>query len=107
MKTSGGSTSSLHKHLKLHSIEINQLKRPCNDTVAEIPAKKLITNYFVQNDNSLESILARMTSSDGLPFRFFITSMEERKSLIARGFNVPKSATTIRNMVIDYGLNLN
>ena len=29
--------------------------------------------------------------------------MEERKSLTARGFDVPKSATTIRNMVIDYG----
>jgi hypothetical protein len=44
-----------------------------------------------------------MTASNGLPFKFFITPVEERKSLSARGVDVPKSANTIRAMVMRYG----
>lgn len=63
-----------------------------------------LTNYLiVRGDNSLEAVLARMTASDGLPFKIFITSDEMRKSLMARGFDIPKSATTIRGMVMQYG----
>ena len=43
-----------------------------------------------------------MTALDGLPFSVFETSTELRTSLEARGFVVPKSATTIRNMVVKY-----
>ncbi len=44
-----------------------------------------------------------MTAVDGLPFSIFITSIELRKSLMARNFDVPKSANTIRNIVLTYG----
>ena len=40
-----------------------------------------------------------------MPFSVFITSTELLISLGARGFDVPKSATTIRNMVVLFSKN--
>lgn len=58
------------------------------------------------HDNSFEAVLFRMIAGDGLPFRIFITSVEMRKSLISRGFDVPESATTIRDMAMRYGASI-
>ena len=45
-----------------------------------------------------------MTARDGLPFRPFITSPDLRKCLMAMGFaNLPKSADTVKEMVMDQG----
>ena len=118
LKTSGGSTSSLHKHIIfIHKIVLKPMKRFTSESAVTTstgpPEKRCnlqsyttmtsITNYLIVRDNTLEAVLSRMTSGDGLPFQFFITSIEMRKSLIARGFDVPKSATTILNMEIKYG----
>lgn len=114
LKTSGGSTSSLHKHISaLHKMVMKPLKRAGSESLAELstssPEKRsnlkcsTITNYLIMGDNSIEAVLSRMTAEDGLPFRIFITSVEIRKSLNSRGFDVPKSATTIRDMVMRYG----
>ncbi|XP_065642979.1 uncharacterized protein LOC136074572 [Hydra vulgaris] len=43
-----------------------------------------------------------MTATDGLPFKVFITSNELRKSLVARGFDVPKSSESSRQIVMKY-----
>lgn len=113
LKTGGGSTSGLHKHMmSVHSI--NTLKKPASDVnISSIASnssnsannakKSVITSFFNLDDNSLDAVLARMTAVDGLPFRIFVTSVELRKSLSARGFDVPKSESTIRYMVIKYG----
>ena len=66
-------------------------------------SKPLITDFFQnQHDKSLPAVFARLTALDGLPFSVFVTSAELRTSLEARGFVVPKSVTTIRNMVVKY-----
>lgn len=44
-----------------------------------------------------------MTACDGLSFNIFIKSYGIREGLKARGFkDIPKSAVTIRNMVLEY-----
>ena len=47
-----------------------------------------------------------MTACDGLPFSIFITSQDLRKSLTALGHTLPKSATSIREQVMKYGLHV-
>lgn len=110
IKTGGGSTSGLHTHIKTKH-EINMRKRAAepvagssskSDEVAPLPQ---ITKYFRNTkDDSLAAVLARMTARDGLPFRVFITSDDLRKSLKALNLTdeLPKSAITIRKIVIDY-----
>ena len=53
-------------------------------------------------DNTMAAVLARMTALDGLPFSVFCTSEDLRKSMMARGFDLPKSANSIRKLVVDY-----
>ena len=114
LKTSGKSTSGLHKHLSSMHSDIKS-KKPASET-SEPPAKRRnlenptgersITNYFAFQDNSLEAIVARMTSVDGLPFSIFVTSTELRKLFLARGFDLPKSSKTIREMVMKFGYSI-
>lgn len=120
VKCAGGSTSTLHNHLRsMHNINI--CKRNAGENNGEpsnLPTtstgaicstinlpKTKITEYFSsQVDESLPAILSRMTASDGIPFSLFCTSRDLRMLLISKGFkDVPKSANTIRKLVIEYG----
>lgn len=106
LKCNGGSTKGLHVHLKSsHQIDV-LLKRKNSETRQEDSREKIpkITTIekFV-DDTTLPAVLARMTAYDGLPFKVFITSIDLRKSLIAQGYSLPKSLTTIRKHVIKYG----
>ena len=68
-----------------------------------IPTKKKISSYFINQQNSLPALLARMTALDGVPFSLFITSSDLRRCLSAMGHNdLPKSANTVRGMVCKY-----
>ena len=61
-------------------------------------------NKYVRRENTLQSTIARMTACDGIPFRTFMTSVELRKCLMARGFrNLPTSSETVKQMVMDEG----
>jgi len=117
IKSCGGSTSGLQTHLRT-AHQINLLKRSvinvdsescpssCNkSTTAAMsqPKIKNISSYFKNESEDLHVVLFNMTVFDGLPFSIFITSIELRKSLMARNFDVPKSANTIRNIVLTYG----
>lgn len=111
IKVFGGSTSGLHIHLKTQH-NINFLKRkesetnsmstnsnsPKNDITK--PKTSQITDFFNRKNECFDEVLSRITALDGLPFRVFCTSIELRKSLIARGFkNIPKSVNTIRILI--------
>lgn len=125
--TKGGSTKGLHvhfnsKHTKIrekvteasssiitvHDKDINSKinQREPDESGESAPPKKQskILDYFASpNENSLDAILARMTALDGLPFRVFVTSVDLRKALMARGFpDIPSSSTTIREKVLAY-----
>lgn len=122
--TKGGSTKGLISHLAAkHHVNIGSsscgignskatLKRPCNDTSEEVKLdeqqkckKSKITEYFTKTDNnSLDAVVARMTSLDYFPFRVFITSNDLRLSMQARGFTLPKSEVTIHKIVMDYAV---
>lgn len=109
IKVFGGSTSGLHTHLKTQH-NINLLKRKESETISNSPKNDItkpktsqITDFFNTKNDCFDEVLSRMTALDGLPFRVFCTSIELRKSLIARGFkNIPKSVNIIRRTVINY-----
>ncbi|GBP06764.1 hypothetical protein EVAR_91707_1 [Eumeta japonica] len=73
------------------------------------PSKRTkITHHFpIQNsENSMEERVARMTAKDGLPLSVFVTSEDLRELFKAKGFLLPRSSTTIRMMVMNYGMTL-
>ena len=108
LKCDGGSTKGLHVHLKsAHQIDI-LIKRKSTQTENDTQTKRTknqTIDKFV-NDATLLAIFARMTACDGLPFSIFITSQDLRKSLTALGHTLPKSATSIREQVMKYGLHV-
>jgi hypothetical protein len=115
IRCGGGSTSGLHTHLKtMHGInkrkisEITSSISSDQDQPSQSKKSNLITSFFKTDKNErLAKVLARMTARDGLSFNIFNTSIDIREGLIARGFKeLPKSANTIRNMVLDYGKNI-
>jgi len=94
LKTVGGSTKGLHKHLKrVHDMSV--LKRKTADVTAEtaessssqtsqssdaataaaVQSSRMAgpMNKYMRRENTLQSTIARMTARDGLPFRIFVT----------------------------------
>lgn len=126
--TRGGSTKGLHNHYAVHKkpesrgqqqrtvaepqtdsedSEVIVIDEPGPSSSLSAPKKRKISDYYIMDgdheDNSLEAVIARMTSLDGLPFRVFIVSKDLRKGLEARGFvNLPTSSTTIKDKVVMY-----
>lgn len=122
LKTTGGTTSGLHTHLKTaHSIVLKHCDTTDTDTQRqqattstvissyltesvedETPNKKVkLTDYF-SNSNSLPETISRMTAVDGLPFSFFITSKDQRRIMAQSGYKLPTSSNSIKNMVIKH-----
>lgn len=100
IKAEGKSTSALHNHMKNIHNE-NTLKRHNISTSASSKVK--ITEFFqVAQTESLEEVIARMASLDGIPFHLFCTSEDIRKGLIARGLDIPRSPNSIRKLVLNY-----
>ena len=104
IKTVGGSTSGMHNHLKTQH-NMNLLKR---EQVAKIPdslqianCSRNITTYFCKTvDDSLSTVIARLTAKDGIPFSKFCTSYDLRKLLKANGYNeIPKLPNSIRKII--------
>ncbi|GBP95670.1 hypothetical protein EVAR_67876_1 [Eumeta japonica] len=124
IKTTARSTKGLHVHLKAkHQIEDLNKKVPENAVSSSSvstnlsmlspellsPSKRTkITHHFpIQNsENSMEERVARMTAKDGLPLSVFVTSEDLRELIKAKGFLLPRSSTTIRMMVMNYGMTL-
>jgi hypothetical protein len=113
LKTTGGSTKTLH--LKSHNKfikreaqkpEANTSNSSEKETVSGPTApkvKRLISDHFSKSsENTLPVVILKMAALDGIAFRLFVTSDELRRCLVARGFIVPKSAATIRNMVVKF-----
>lgn len=75
-------------------------KNDCNE-----PQRKVLkfTDFgFPKQEESLSATIGHLTAVDNLPFSLFVTSTELRKSLIARGFEVPKSRETIKAKFMEY-----
>lgn len=104
IKTAGGSTSGLRRHLRvIHNIA-------CETQPPQPTAKKQcmssIENFFpveaARHHNTLPHVAARMVALDGLPFRVLATSKDIRAGLTAQGFaDLPSSPNTFRQMVMN------
>lgn len=65
------------------------------------PTKTLITHFKIcmlisKHEESLPATNVHLIVFDNLSFSLFVTPLELRKFLTARGFNVPKSKETIK-----------
>ena len=68
--------------------------------------KSTIPTYF-SIEKSLSAVLTLMTGNDGLSFHVFCTSTDLRLALLVKGFKeIPKSANTIKKMVVDYSISM-
>ena len=109
LKCHGGSTKGLHVRLKTcHNIEIlkrNILESNVSKTKKQNLIEKQKKLKDLMDDESLPAMLARMTAC-GLPLKIFITSQDLRKSLSALGHSLPRSITSIRELVMQYGQQL-
>lgn len=103
LKCFGGSTSSLISHMRTkHKIVVKKTEES-KESNPNANKKLKIMDYFERKrDETLPAILSRMVARDGLAFRVFITSIDLRMLLEFKGFAVPKSATTIKDIVIKY-----
>lgn len=63
-----------------------------------------ITTFFRNTEcDTLDQVLARMASLDGISFQLFCKSENIRKELTARGFkDIPTSPNTIKKYVLRY-----
>ncbi|KAJ2944396.1 hypothetical protein O0L34_g18406 [Tuta absoluta] len=103
-----GSTSTLHMHLKkVHAITLNLPSTSIasnnndddDDDTPSIKRSKM-THYF-KSEDSLDYVIARMVSLDGIAFRLFCTSEDLKKILRKSGYTkLPTSPNTIRNTVM-------
>lgn len=123
LKAAGGSTSGLHSHIKSQH-QVNLLKRA--DRLEPDASSTLISSahqgekssgtgssrntlayYFKRTvDDSLSAVISRMVARDGLPFQKFCRSFDLRRLLTAKGYTVPKSANSIKNLVMEYGVKI-
>ncbi|KAF2905313.1 hypothetical protein ILUMI_00867 [Ignelater luminosus] len=72
------------------------------------PKRMKITDHFPiqNNENSMEERVARMAAKDGLPLSVFVTSSDLRDLFKAKGHSLPRSSTSIRMIVMNYGMTL-
>lgn len=110
LKILGGCTTPMHTHLRAkHNKILNKRKIDNDSSVAGASAvnlnrksKTLKDFYNSKVDESFAAVISRMVASDGLSFRVFCTSDDLRKCLRMRGFDVPKSPTSIQKVVMSF-----
>jgi len=69
----------------------------------------IFSDFFKKKEKeSLSKVISRMTAKDGIPFAKFCTSEDLRRAITALGFKqpFPTSAHGIRNMVIQYSMDV-
>ena len=113
----GGCTKGLHNHEKTHAPKSifkqnanvakavtdyeNNSNSLCASTSFPSASKrqKCITDDFVIDGNTMETMISRMVSKNCLPIEKFITSMDLRSLFLHPGFKLPSSTSTIRQLI--------
>lgn len=95
LKSTGGNTTGLRKHLEsIHDVKLASKRKVVHvvDCVEDQDAPE-----------TLDRVISRMASVDGIPFVRFTISKDIRSGLEARGFDkIPRSPNSIRKRVLDY-----
>lgn len=114
LKTPGGATGALHTHMRAKHIgempQDQESQRPSTSTSnsgviqtrkrtnSNEPSQKKIklTDYF----SNMEVRVTRMAALDGIPLSTFCTSEDMRYLFKNSGYDVPKSSTTITQIIL-------
>ncbi|OXA41590.1 hypothetical protein Fcan01_23645 [Folsomia candida] len=110
LKNTRGRTSGLHVHLRTrHKIfikkrtELGDKSTENGDLIPRSKQQKISELIPTLEDKSLEAVLSRLISLDGLPFAVFSTSVDLRDLFTSSGYiDVPKTPQIIRNNVIQH-----
>lgn len=112
-----GSTSTLHNHLRnVHHISFKTMESKSQDvepepeqstsgqshsrTSAPQPKKQKISDFF-KSEDSLEIVISRMVTLDGMSLALFCNSVDLRRLFKKTyGKDLPKSSNTIREIVL-------
>jgi len=116
IKCVSGSSSGLHYHLR-NKHNVNLLKRLVEDkeAVCSLESKRIVNKtrgpidkYVIRNiDDSFPAVVARLVALDCLSFQKIHSSYDLMEMLKLRGYNnIPKSSTTIKKIILDFGLNI-
>ncbi|CAB3220665.1 unnamed protein product [Arctia plantaginis] len=114
LKSAGGSTSSLRRHLKnIHAVDIEAARHSTIETTAqgsassskeipEAPKKKTkLTHYYETDANpSMQVMVSRMAAVDGIPLRTFSKSQDLKYLFEKTGNKLPTTADTVRNIIL-------
>ena len=110
---SGGSTSSLRKHLVLvHDMNLEEGKEDAREDQETSLSKRIKVNNNQSSllDNtkqqSLSEILARLAAEDGFSYLRIAHSKFIRSSLSAKGFIPPTSHSTVSVKVREYSIQM-
>lgn len=106
-----GSTSPLHKHLKLHpTISIASTQQTAStstaastretETISEPPTKKVKMTDFFKSEESAEVLVSKLAALDGLSFNCICRSTSIRTLFNKSGLKLPHSPHTIRKIVV-------
>lgn len=124
LTVTGGCTKSLHVHEKCHnkpqasnidqSNNSSQVKSSAcasasttsnpafSTSVSSSKRQKLITENFVIRNDSLASVVSRMTALDGMPISKFVTSNDLRSLMAHKGYNLPTTFAPIRQLIYSH-----
>lgn len=99
IKCKGSSTSGLITHLKtIHKIVIKNIKE---DKTTEVPKKQIKLDEFIKRE-TLAELLSKCAAKDGMSLRMITKSDAIREFIQKRGFVMPKSQTTVKNLIISF-----
>ena len=108
----GGSTSSLHNHLRqVHgitsSVNLTETETESSDSVSAVAIKKprlqqsSIYN-FVKEENSIDVILAKLIAIDGFSMNAVVHSEFIQTAFCERGLTLPKHPSTVTRILNDH-----
>ncbi len=107
IRISGSSTTNLIKHLKFkHDIVQDRQEEPITNIVSD-SSKQLVNGSKINNLDNLvkkpmEYYLSRMAAVEGFTINQIVKSFSLQEFLFTKGYQVPKSNTTVMSMVLNY-----
>lgn len=95
-----GSTGSLHKHLKIHGINVE--KRKSNSGVDDPHKKVTSISDYMQRVDSTPVVISRLVARDGIPMGTLVTSQVMRRFFSKDGLKLYKSPNSIRTVIMEF-----
>lgn len=96
IKTTGGNTTGIKDHYKLHSGE------PSTSAKQQVSNINVLSNYFSTSETfTRDELIAYLCATDGVSFRRLSSSEALRYIFRAKNWTLPRSSNSIRSIVLN------